>query len=265
MFDKIKKKNKPLIFILFAIFFVISNSTITLSDGDSQIFLTIGKFWAQGKIPYADLFDHKGPFIFWIDMLSFIFTKSRYGVLFFEILSISITVFFFDKIAYLYTKNDKKSIIFSIFSLLFLTLTFEGGNLTEEYCLPFLTVSLYFTLQFIEKYKTRVSFNHNLKHAFFYGITFSICLLTRVTNAISLALSILIIMILLIKEKNFKNLFNNMFSFILGFSIIFLPFAIYFKANNIFYEFLEGTLLFNTKYAISNASWVSTYFSVTVK
>ena len=38
---------------------------------DSAIFQTIGKYWAQGSVPYRDLFDHKGPLIFFIDMLGY--------------------------------------------------------------------------------------------------------------------------------------------------------------------------------------------------
>ena len=32
--------------------------------GDSVQFLTMGKAWYLGKLPYVDMFDHKGPFIF---------------------------------------------------------------------------------------------------------------------------------------------------------------------------------------------------------
>lgn len=32
--------------------------------GDSAQLLTMGKAWYLGKLPYVDMFDHKGPFIF---------------------------------------------------------------------------------------------------------------------------------------------------------------------------------------------------------
>lgn len=36
---------------------------------DSAMFQIIGKAWCDGKIPYVDTFDHKGPFIFLINAL----------------------------------------------------------------------------------------------------------------------------------------------------------------------------------------------------
>ena len=33
--------------------------------GDSAQLLTIGKAWYLGKLTYVDMFDHKGPFIFY--------------------------------------------------------------------------------------------------------------------------------------------------------------------------------------------------------
>ena len=36
---------------------------------DSAIFLTFGKFWSQGLVPYRDMFDHKGPIIYLVNML----------------------------------------------------------------------------------------------------------------------------------------------------------------------------------------------------
>lgn len=32
--------------------------------GDTAMFQTIGKYWAEGSLPYVDLWDSKGPLIF---------------------------------------------------------------------------------------------------------------------------------------------------------------------------------------------------------
>ena len=37
------------------------------NSSDSAIFMLIGKGITDGKIPYRDLFDHKGPFLFCIE------------------------------------------------------------------------------------------------------------------------------------------------------------------------------------------------------
>ena len=38
---------------------------------DSAHFLTVGKAWGSGLIPYRDLFEHKGPIIYFIDLLGY--------------------------------------------------------------------------------------------------------------------------------------------------------------------------------------------------
>lgn len=48
------------------VIFILLNSIGTIINADSNdsfIFNTIGKFWNEGKIPYIDLFDYKGPII----------------------------------------------------------------------------------------------------------------------------------------------------------------------------------------------------------
>ena len=74
-----------LLFVATVFVYVFSYSTSPLYPyyygGDTAQFLTIGKAWYFGKIPYIDMFDHKGPFIFWIDMLGFLIGKGeKYGI-----------------------------------------------------------------------------------------------------------------------------------------------------------------------------------------
>ena len=78
---KLNEKNKSgllclLLFVAsaFAGALVFSPSTSPLySDWgyDSAMFQTIGKYWAQGHLPYVELFDHKGPIIFFINALGY--------------------------------------------------------------------------------------------------------------------------------------------------------------------------------------------------
>lgn len=48
---------------------------------DSAQFQTIGKAWAMGKIPYRDMFDHKGSYIFFVNMLGYKLTGNSSGVM----------------------------------------------------------------------------------------------------------------------------------------------------------------------------------------
>ena len=39
---------------------------------DSAVFQVVGKAWTNGKIPYIQAFDHKGPFIFFVEALGYL-------------------------------------------------------------------------------------------------------------------------------------------------------------------------------------------------
>lgn len=57
---------------------------------DSAQFLTVGKAWAQGRLPYQSMSDHKGSLIFFVDMVEYRLTGERFGIL-----SVQITTMFF--------------------------------------------------------------------------------------------------------------------------------------------------------------------------
>ena len=59
---------------------------------DSAIFQTIGKYWAEGSVPYRDLFDHKGPLIFFIDMVGY-WIHGRAGILVPQTVSLAASLF----------------------------------------------------------------------------------------------------------------------------------------------------------------------------
>ena len=47
--------------------------------GDQAMFMTIGKYWAKGVLPYVGLWDSKGPIIFFINALGYLIFGSKTG------------------------------------------------------------------------------------------------------------------------------------------------------------------------------------------
>ena len=64
---------------------------------DSAVFQVVGKAWTNGKIPYIQAFDHKGPFIFFVEALGYLI--GNYGVLLMQWLFMSANFFGIFKIA----------------------------------------------------------------------------------------------------------------------------------------------------------------------
>lgn len=223
---------------------------------DSAQFQTIGRAWADGLIPYIDMFDHKGPLIFFIDMLGFCMTGSSMGIMLLQVVFLFVTLVAFYKMTQLATSSKCYGICAVILSLSVFHFVYSRGNFTEEYCLPFVSICTYFQIKYLTVSLEQKQLSHRPFHALLYGLSFGVCLLTRVTNGITICAGILIICCVLLKNKKCKNLLWNAFGFIIGFLLIFLPFAIYFAAHDLFHEFMYGTLLYNFEYQAYMSSWL---------
>jgi uncharacterized membrane protein len=246
-----------IIAFLFVLIFSFSTSPLYPNywGSDSAQFQTIGMAWASGKIPYRDIFDHKGPFIFWVNMLGYKM-GGRAGVFTLQILFLFFTFIGIYKIITIiswkmYIKQEGGILI----SIIFLANMYSGGNMCEEYCLPFLMFSAFGQLSFFTKQNKQLG--HNVWWGFFYGITVSVCVLTRATNAIAVVCGIAVIIVAILREKKYKNLVYNALFFLTGLIVMFVPFGIYFGIKGAFGEFLFGTLGYNIIYATDMKAWIT--------
>ena len=240
--------------VLFVFFFSYSTSPLypDYYGGDSAQFLTIGKEWMLGRIPYKELFDHKGPFIFFVDMLGFMITGNKSGIVIIQSIFSIITVNALFDLAKLHFNSNRYAITVVVISMVIYKRNYNEGNSVEEYCLPFLAVSIYFQMKFLY-HKLQ---QHSPYAAVFYGITFGICAMTRVTNSVLIGAGVLVISIILLLQKQYLNLFWNALGFLLGFAAVFAPFALYFTWKNCFQEFIYGTFIYNFEYAHKMPSWI---------
>ena len=223
---------------------------------DSDVFQIIGKYWARGSIPYIDLWDQKGPIIYFINAVGYRITGSKTGVYILQIM------FLFADLCILYrvfrsrlsVKNSFVVIVLFLFSLAQL---YGAGNGVEEYILPFLLIGFYLQYKWVKSYVYDDENQHNPKWAFLYGFILAFSLLTRLTNALGICLGAAFIGVMLALNREWKNLFYNIAAFIVGFVLLFIPFASYFYVNNAFDEMWYAMITYNMEYA-SNASNIVT-------
>lgn len=64
-------------FVFVSIFCPVSSPITICYTGDSSIFMTMGRLFIDGKIPYVDFFDHKGPVIILIEAFGQILPHSE--------------------------------------------------------------------------------------------------------------------------------------------------------------------------------------------
>lgn len=249
------------IYILISIIYIIGLSYSTSFvfprywGSDSAIFQTIGMGWSKGALPYVDLFDHKGPIIFFIDMVGYMLTGTSTGVLFIQIVSFICFIFFLHCIHKESGISDKKAFLYTILTIMFLAFSYDEGNMTEEYMLPYIALSFFMGLKYLKEYN-KGNIEHPVKYAFFYGICFSFGLMTRLTNSLPVIVLVAFITILLIVHKQWKNLFKNIVTFLIGCVLVILPFAIYFYIKGAFGDLVWGTIGYNLFYTNKNAELI---------
>ena len=210
-------------------------------SGDSAIFKTVALMMDKGYMPYKDTFDHKGPLLYVINYLGLKISYFR-GVWVFEAIFMTITLFMLYKIARLKTKISS-SILVALTAMSLLFDYFYGGNLTEEYAMPFIAISEYVFLAYllmgkISWYRIAIS-----------GISMgAVCLLRP--NMISVWIVFCTaIFFRKIWEREWKQLGQFILWFVIGFSIIVIPFIVWLAANGALRSCIDDYIFFNMEYS----------------
>ncbi|MBO5323892.1 MAG: hypothetical protein J6A88_07330 [Oscillospiraceae bacterium] len=248
--------NLPILFALsLAGMFLLSCYTSPLYPNylglDSAIFSLLGKGIAEGKDLYTDLFDHKGPVIFFINALGHQL-GGRNGIFLIQCFSLLVTVtFLYYTGKLLHPKQQYTSRLECIFLFLcffaFFFRTFEKGNLTEEYALPFITGACFLFVRYLTKANEQVL--HPVGYAFFYGCALACLVFLRLNNGVTLCAGILFIFIYLLVKRQYKNLILNLLFGLLGLAAVTVPIILYFVLHGSFDEMIYATFLHNFKIA----------------
>lgn len=117
---------------------------------DPNSFFTMGKGMANGCIIYKDLFEQKGPLLYVMHAIAYIISNRTFiGIFLFEVLSFTVFLYFVAKIMSLYVR--KVHALWGIPLISFVILSsyvFIAGDSAEEFCLPFLAISLYYLIDY---------------------------------------------------------------------------------------------------------------------
>lgn len=240
------------VFVILASYSTSPIYSLTDKLTDSYMYQIIGKYWDTNNIPYINLFDHKGPLIFMISAIGYRLTGNRYGIFIIQIIFMYATVKIMHKL-FNTEFSSKKSVYLSLISLLSIFLIYTEGNLTEEYILPFVMISFYYFYKWLVNYQK--DYTHKVFSAFIYGVTFGIALMTRVTNAIGICFIVFFILIILLKNKAWRNILYNAVGFIIGVILIAAPFVIYFYTKGALSEMIYGTIGHNINYALNSSTF----------
>lgn len=218
---------------------------------DSAVYKLVGKFWAEGLLPYVDIWDQKGPLIHAIDALGYKCFGSDLGIFFIQLISLYVTaIFTFKSLKLSYAILP--SLLLTCFVVLSLSINYDGGNLVEEYLLPFISVSYYYLLKYT--ISTNQEKSYLFLFCFWVGLSLAFSLFTRLTNALGVCASEFVICVALLYLRRYKILITGVLSTLLGFVVIVIPVIAYFYCNSALNEMWYGTFEYNLEYAASLSS-----------
>lgn len=242
-----------LAFVCFSFVSVFSWNTSPFYGGqwegvDSSVYKIVGKYWVEGLMPYVDLWDQKGPLIHAIDALGYIISGNSYGIFLIQIISLYVTsIYVFKSLCLAF--NEVSSLLLCFFIVLSLLIDYEGGNLVEEFLLPFISISYCLLMNYMLKgcQDTTLLF----RFCFLVGLSLAFSFFTRLTNALGLCASEFILCLCILYDKDYKLLGRMVTFTLLGVWVIAVPVLFYFFYNNALSEMWYATFTYNVEYAAS--------------
>ncbi len=225
MLKKLRGQSLPFV-VLFGLSFAFSLTTVfsPISNEtfghDAGIFAYIGTALTKGEVLYTGAWDNKGPLLYFINALG-ILINYRYGIYLIELCALFVTSVFLYKTGLLFASRFE-ALICAVFCMLPLTVTLEGGNLSEEYALPFTTLAFYLIAKFfknefvLKKYEMLV-----------VGMCIGAIFMLRLNILAFLAVAVLGVIIVLLIKKEYKTLVTVSVVALIGFFLSLAPFVIY--------------------------------------
>ena len=211
-----------LISFVFVLLFSRATSPLYAYVGyDAAIFKQMGLAILKGKTIYLDYFDNKGCLLYFLHALC-LWLGGDFVILIFQTVSLTISLILLDKIISLYKEGASRLYVL-LAGLVLLLCFYEGGDLSEEWSLPFICYPLY---KFLKLYKEDKSLN--AKDLFFIGLCFGVIAFLRINNAVPFCGFLLCLFVGYLLKKQWKDFIIKALAFIGGVLTISIPCFLYF-------------------------------------
>lgn len=212
---------------------------------DASVFQYIGMMMAKGYTPYLDVFDHKGPLLYLLNMVGWMLAPSC-GIWFVEWVSLSVFFCLMYKTARLHC-GKFCSVLVTVIAAADLFPYFTGGNYTEEFALPFTMFALYVFEDYFENGHVTAWRLTAL------GVCFAAVLMLRPNLAAVWVTMCLGVVAQCVLTKQAKKIVYYVKYFLLGTVGAMAPVLIWLWVKGAFQDFLYDYITFNMKYSAFNA------------
>jgi hypothetical protein len=209
---------------------------------DAGIFMYVGSLILKGKVPYLDVWENKGPLVFYINALGLsLGDGSRWGIWFMEFLFLlgatwlcySLIHFAMGKLPALIGVSLMVSAAENVL---------QGGNYSEEYSVLFSCLALWAFVRGVGDSKNKL-------FDVLIGLSLGFNVLLRPNNIsmqVAVAGGSLILSLL---TRDWKLLMRRAGLIVAGGMLVLVPTLLYFSARGALTEMINVVLVFNTQYS----------------
>lgn len=218
---------------------------------DANSYFSVGKALFNGKVPYRDVFDQKGMYLYFFYGLSYLVSHTTFaGVFLLELILGTADIFGICHILFLYVKKSTAMVLAPmVLAACFASESFYWGGSAEEVCLPFLIGGLYLSLRYFKRdYPQR---EMKKKTLFAAGLMAGMVANIKFTSLGFFFAWMMGIAFSFLARKDFWGAVKACFVFLFGMAIPFVPWFLYFALHHALYDWYWGYVWINV-FAYSN-------------
>ncbi|MDE5907353.1 MAG: hypothetical protein K2H52_01180 [Lachnospiraceae bacterium] len=212
---------------------------------DANSYFSVGKALFNGRMPYRDVFDQKGMYLYFFYGLCYLISHTTFiGVFLFEVILAAFNLFGICRILQLYVKRSMALVLSPlVLSVVVSSFSFYWGGSAEEVCFPFLIWGFYFSLDYFQnRYPREIM---EWKVILINGILAGMVANIKFTVLGFFFAWMMCIAFSFLAKKDFLGAVKGCLIFLGGMAIPFIPWVIYFAWNHGLYEWYWGYVHIN--------------------
>jgi hypothetical protein len=194
---------------------------------DVNSYFTMGKGMMNGLVIYRDLYEQKGPYLYFLYGLAYLISHRTFaGVFIFEVIAAAGFLGIAYKSMRLFCTRRSAMILISLLgACVYVSRSFYWGGAAEEFCLPLLAYSLYCILQLFQQ---KEPLEPSDKTVFLGGILAGIVMQVKYTMAGFYAAWLLMILLIFLQRRQWKKILRACLIFAGAFFLTMVPWLVYF-------------------------------------
>lgn len=232
----------------YMLIFAYNNTPLGAAIGsDNAMYLTMGTALARGSAPYTEIFDHKGPLLFLLQMLP----QAVSGGYSLTAVFIQETLVLFACLMMMRAIAKELDVCPWAAQLVYMAMTcafMDGGNLTEEYANLPAICAIYLSIRYFGREEPE---DKLFLPAMGMGVCAMAAFMLRANNMLPIAALVLVLAVGLLITRRYAQLGQCAGGFVTGMLAVTVPIALWLAAKGALREAWYGAIIHNMMYAES--------------